>query len=90
MKSLFADIKSRGLLHAKGWLFLLTGLLAAGALLLESPRLQTVLLLLITIWAFCRFYYYLFYVLENYIGRNQKYAGLWDALKYILKPARRE
>jgi len=86
VKSLFADIKSRGLLHAKGWLFLVTGLLAAGTLLLESPRLQTIALLLITIWAFCRFYYYLFYVLENYIGRKQKYAGLWDALKFILKP----
>jgi hypothetical protein len=27
----------------------------------------------------------LFYVLENYIGRNQKYAGIWDAIRFIFK-----
>lgn len=86
---LFADIRSKRLLHAKGFLFLLVGLLAGAALLLQSPTLQTLFLLLITIWAFCRFYYYLFYVLENYIGREQKYAGVWDALKFILRGNRR-
>ncbi|MFA6961539.1 MAG: hypothetical protein WC205_12360 [Opitutaceae bacterium] len=86
---LFADIRSKWLLHAKGFLFLLVGLLAVGALLLDSPTLRTLFLLLITIWAFCRFYYYLFYVLEHYIGRDQKYAGIWDALKFIIGPKNR-
>ena len=83
MKRLFADLTSRGLIHAKGFLFLFTGLLASGALLLESPHLRTFALLAITIWAFCRFYYYLFYVLENYLGRQQKYAGLFDAFRFL-------
>ena len=87
---LFQDIRSKRLLHAKGFLFLLVGLLAGGAILLESPRLQTLLLLLIAIWAFCRFYYYLFYVLENYAGRDRKYAGIFDALKFILHPKNRD
>lgn len=73
------------LLHAKGFLFLVLGLLSAGAILIESQNIRTILLLIITIWAFCRFYYYLFYVLEKYIGRDQKYAGILDALKYILR-----
>lgn len=84
MRQLFRDIRSKGLLHAKGWLFLLVGLLAASALLLESPNLRTFALLVIAIWAFCRFYYFLFYVLENYAGRRRPYAGIWDALRYIL------
>jgi hypothetical protein len=79
------DIQSKRLLHLKGFLFLLLGLLAAGTLLFESQNFRTLLLLLITIWAFCRFYYYLFYVLEKYIGRDQKYAGVLDALKFALK-----
>ena len=73
------------LLHAKGFLLLVLGLLSAGAILIESQNIRTILLLIITIWAFCRFYYYLFYVLEKYIGRDQKYAGILDALKYILR-----
>jgi len=79
------DIQSKRLLHIKGFLFLFLGLLAAGALLFESHNLRTLLLLLITIWAFCRFYYYLFYVLEKYIDRDQKYAGILDALKFALR-----
>lgn len=90
MKRIFADIQSRRLLHAKGGLFLLTGLLACAALLVESPRLRTAALLAIAIWSFCRFYYFLFYVLENYAGRGRKYAGLLDALGYLLRPSRRE
>lgn len=79
------DIKSKWLLHAKGFLFLFLGLLAGVVILFESHNLRTLLLLVIVIWSFCRFYYYLFYVLEKYIGRDQKYAGILDALKFILK-----
>jgi len=37
--SLFRDIKSKRLLHAKGFLFLLIGLLAGGTILFESQNL---------------------------------------------------
>lgn len=82
--SLSPDIQSKSLLHAKGLLFLFAGLIAAGGVLLESPRVRTATLLAIAVWAFCRFYYYLFYVLENYAGRGRAYAGLLDALRYAL------
>lgn len=82
---LFQDIKSKWLLHAKGWLFLLLGLLAFAGIFIESPHFKTVVLLAIGVWAFCRFYYYLFYVLEHYAGRDRHYAGLLDALKYLFR-----
>lgn len=78
------DITSKPLLHAKGLLFLLAGLIAIGGVLIESPRLRTAALLAIGIWSFCRFYYYLFYVLEKYAGRERRYAGLFDALRYVI------
>ena len=83
--SLNPDIKDKKLLHAKGFLFLLLGLMSAAVIIIESQNIRTVLLLITAIWAFCRFYYYLFYVLEKYIGRDQKYAGILDALKYLLR-----
>ena len=82
--TLSRDIKSTRLLHAKGALFLLLGLFACAGILLEMPTLRTLVLLGIGIWSFCRFYYYLFYVLEKYAGRDRKYAGLLDALKYVV------
>ena len=82
------DITSKWLLHAKGLLFLVLGLIAAGILLAGSRSITTLLLLMVTVWAFCRFYYYLFYVLEKYAGRERKYAGLFDALKYLISRAK--
>lgn len=79
----FQDIRSKGLLHAKGLLFLVIGVVGCGAVLLEVPTLRGAFALGAGIWGFCRFYYYLFHVLENYAGRNRSYAGLWDALRYV-------
>ena len=79
------DITSPRLLKIKGLLFALLGLVAATLLLLSSPTFQNSLLIIITIWAFCRFYYFLFYVLVHYAGRKKTYAGVIDALKEIIR-----
>ncbi len=79
------DLKSPRLIHAKGFLFLFLGLFGATGILLESPHLRTVVLLATVVWSFCRFYYYLFYVLERYLGKKTPYAGILDALRFILK-----
>ena len=78
------DLKSPVVLRSKGWLFLLLGLAASALLLWEDFSFQRLGLLLIALWAFCRFYYFLFYVLEYYAGRQRRYAGLGDALKWAL------
>ncbi len=83
------DLQSPWLIHAKGALFLVAGLMAAGLILLELPSLRIAGLLLITIWAFCRFYYYLFYVLERYLGREKPFAGVFDALCSLLRPKKK-
>jgi hypothetical protein len=78
------DLKSPAALISKGWLFLLLGLAAGGLLLAEDFSLRRLALLAIAVWAFCRFYYFLFYVLEHYAGRERPYAGVLDALKWSL------
>jgi hypothetical protein len=47
------------------------------------------MLLAICIWAFCRFYYFAFYVLHHYADPEFKYSGLLDLLKYLLMGKRR-
>ena len=65
-------------LWAKGILFLALGLLAAGLIVLQSAgiRLRTTMLLVIAIWAFCRAYYFAFYVIERYVDPSYRFAGL--------------
>jgi hypothetical protein len=78
------DLKSPAALISKGWLFLLLGLAAGGLLLWDHFSWQRLVLLGIAVWAFCRFYYFLFHVLEHYAGRERPYAGVLDALKWTL------
>ncbi|WP_193212394.1 hypothetical protein [Luteolibacter marinus] len=84
------DLKSRGALIAKGWLFLFLGIGASILLLADSFSLQRLILWGIATWSFCRFYYFLFHVLENYAGRQQPYAGVLDAMKWALRRKTRD
>ena len=80
---LAGDLISPWLIHAKGVLFAVIGLVGAALLILEVPTLKTAALVLVTVWAFCRFYYYLFYVLERYLGREKRFAGVIDAVRFL-------
>lgn len=76
--SVWGDIQSRNLLYAKGWLFVLLGLLATVILLVRHPHWDVALLLAVCVWSSCRAYYFAFYVIEHYIDDGQRYAGLID------------
>ena len=78
------DITNSNLLNVKGGLFLVLGLFSAALLLCLFPDWKVLLLLFISIWAFCRFYYFAFYVLHYYADREFKYSGLVDLLRYLL------
>ncbi len=57
----------------------------AGALLLfESPTIRTAILLALLVWAACRFYYFIFYVLERYVDPSLRYAGIIALVRAIL------
>jgi hypothetical protein len=80
-----SDIRIPWLLYAKAGLLLAVGLLAAILLLIENPSFTTAALLAVAVWAFCRTYYFAFYVIEHYIDPEYRYAGLLSFLKYVLK-----
>lgn len=82
---LTGDLQSAKLIYLKGFLFLVTGLLSLAALLLDSPTLRTAFLLAVTIWSFCRLYYFMFYVIEKYVDPGYKFAGLYSFLLYLLR-----
>jgi hypothetical protein len=79
------DLKDPRLMYLKAWLFLLIGIAAAAGILIEAPSLRIAALLAIAIWAFCRLYYFLFYVIEKYIDPGHRFAGLLSAAAYIAR-----
>lgn len=79
------DLKSKRLIVLKGLLFLLLGVFASGLLLLHAPTLKVAILLVISIWAFCRFYYFAFYVIEKYVDSEFRFSGLYDFMCYLMR-----
>ena len=86
---MMGDLKSHRAIIAKGFLFLMAGLLAAGLLLADQPSLRTVLLLVLCVWCFCRFYYFAFYVIQHYVDPEFRFAGLGNFLVYLLRRKRK-
>jgi hypothetical protein len=80
-----ADLKSPRLIFLKGFLFLLLGCMAALLVIAEHPTLTLSLLLAISIWSFCRFYYFAFYVIEHYVDPHCKFAGLGSFVIWALR-----
>ena len=79
------DLKNPRVIWAKGFLFLFLGIVAATILLIQTASWNVAILLLIAIWAFCRFYYFAFYVIEHYVDGEYRFAGLWSFVQYALK-----
>jgi hypothetical protein len=79
------DLTDPRVIKLKGLLFLLLGVLAAGILLADRPTLKTSLLLAVTVWSFCRCYYFAFYVIQHYVDREYRFAGLGSFVVYLLR-----
>lgn len=76
------DLTSPTWIKTKAVLFLLLGALSASLLILERPTLRVTLLLMASIWSFCRFYYFAFYVIEHYVDPAFRFSGLGSFVRY--------
>lgn len=85
LKFLMRDLSSPFWIKFKGALFLFLGLFAAGILIHETKSLYITLLLMVSVWAFCRAYYFAFYVIEKYVDSEFHFSGLGDFLAYLIK-----
>jgi hypothetical protein len=71
-------------IKTKGILFLFLGMFSGVMLYVEQPSLRTGLLLAATVWGFCRFYYFAFYVIERYVDPAYRFSGLFSLARYLL------
>ncbi|MEQ1826645.1 MAG: hypothetical protein ABL921_11900 [Pirellula sp.] len=78
------DIKNVRLLWIKGGLFLLLGCVASGLVLLQAQNMGVVVLFAIAVWAFCRAYYFAFYVIEKFADSSFRFTGLTSIAHYCI------
>lgn len=82
------DLTSATAIKLKGVLFVVMGLLSGALLWIDLPTWRTGVLLGVCVWAFCRAYYFAFYVIEKYVDPQFKFAGLWSAVRHLMKRQR--
>jgi len=75
-------------MYFKAVLFLVIGGLCFALIVLQSPSLTTVVCSGLMIWAFCRAYYFAFYVITHYIDGEYRFAGLLSFAKYEINSRR--
>lgn len=84
------DLKNPTVIWIKGGLFLLLGSMAFGLIVFKTRDALIAALLALCVWAFCRAYYFAFYVIEHYVDPSYRFRGLGAFLGYMLgKPADR-
>ncbi len=79
------DIKSHKLMYLKAILFLLILVISVIEILLVTKDLKTGILLILIIWSSARIYYFMFYVIENYIDEDYKFSGIISFIQYLVK-----
>jgi hypothetical protein len=79
-----SDLRSKRWIVVKGLMFLAIVAIAGVLLLFESQTIRTAILLALLVWAACRFYYFIFYVLERYVDSSLRYAGIIALVRAIL------
>lgn len=84
------DLADPRWIKLKGALFLMLGALSGTLLVLEHPSLKMTALLCLTVWCFCRFYYFAFYVIQHYVDPGYRFSGLWSFARYLLAKRRRD
>lgn len=77
------DLTDPRWIQAKGALLLALGIAATGLLLAEHRDWRTVTLLAVAIWAFCRAYYFAFYVIQHYVDPAFRLSGLMAFARYL-------
>lgn len=79
------DLTSHRSMKIKAALFAGIGLFSGWLLWMSIPTFKSLVLLILCVWAFCRLYYFAFYVIEKYIDPGFRFSGLLDAMRYLLR-----
>ncbi|HWQ93172.1 MAG TPA: hypothetical protein VN673_15970 [Clostridia bacterium] len=79
------DLQNTKLMMLKAALFLVIALYSAALLWMETQTFRTAALLVLTVWGFCRAYYFAFYVIEKYVDPQFRFAGLGSFLVYLAR-----
>ncbi|MEL7482771.1 MAG: hypothetical protein AAFN41_00315 [Planctomycetota bacterium] len=78
------DLKDPRLMYLKAALFVVIGIVSLTYIAVRTQDWLLVAVALLGVWAFCRAYYFAFYVIEHYIDPGYRYDGLVSFFRRVL------
>ena len=90
MSNWLGDLKDSRLMYLKAALFMCVGITSVGLFLVEVGSIRVAILLAMSVWAFCRLYYFMFYAIEKYVDPDFKFAGIFSFVRYLVSEPRRQ
>jgi hypothetical protein len=82
---LFTPELNKKLIYLKGILFLIIGIVGFLYCLLLNFSIFFFFMLVLTIWAWCRLYYFMFYVITKYVDPDYKFSSIFNFLQYLMR-----
>ena len=79
------NLTSPAWIYFKGVVFLLLGLACAALLISEVPTIKAAALLALCVWSLCRFSYFAFYVIGQYVDPSYRFSGLFSFAQYLFR-----
>ena len=78
-------LKNTKLIYFKALLFFLIGIVGLIYCLIINNIFYLFSMLVVTIWAWCRLYYFMFYVITNYIDQEYRFSSIFNFIQYLIK-----
>ena len=79
------DLESKTALYCKALLLVVVLLLSGFVNLFEPGLTLRAISLTIVVWSSARIYYFMFYVIENYVDSNYKFSSFYSFVKYVVE-----
>jgi len=86
---MLGDLANPKAMYLKAALLLTAGISSFLLIIGRNPTVETAFLLIVTIWSFCRLYYFAFYVVEKYVDSGYRFSGLLSFAAYLISRSRR-
>jgi hypothetical protein len=82
------DLEDAKWMYAKAAMFLGIAACCASLLWMENPKWTTAVFIALLVWAAARLYYFMFYVITNYVDSGHKFSGVLSFVRYLLSKRR--
>ena len=79
------DLKSKQAIYLKAILFIVILIISVILNIITDELKIRIFSIILIVWSSARIYYFMFYVIENYVDKEFKFSSIYSFVKYLFK-----